>query len=1258
MKNTLRIFIILFLFLQHKAEGQSGINFQNLFSLFDTYKYEELDNALELVNLKEIPAKTFSDSINKNLTKLLLLSRNKIVINGDILEDYINTTEWLMANGMKKLMPYFINDLSYKSVDYKYSNPKIIQLLNQSILISKEFPNQSHLLSEHNILVSLDALSYLDKLPHEKFNKLYKIEKVKFFKINFKTLDYFNQTIFYDYLDLTSEEIDNKIKEDAYLNAISLGIKLGKDTKDILSLVRLYRWLVDFDIDKLDLLSTTLSNGKNLKVESLINQIYVSSIKEDLIIKLEEKSNANLTLDEIKSLEIFFGEYGLRPIRIINQNEELSNKNYWFKFSSLHEAFSEKYLDDQSKLFSLGNIITLIKYIDNSEKKIKKYELKKFNLINKIVDNNDFNMIDSNNFFDYIRYGLDNQLITSKKKLSEIFVAFNREKGYDESIVFLDKYWDYIKGYEFFTKINLNTLREEIEEKYLKNNDANSIKLKIKITDTNEKADVLLQSINLNKNPELELLLLEKKYMISKERSHALNYLQKIQLHLEKPFIFRHIYNALDITIAFKLDEILVISNKIREEVDKEYFRKDNLRSLSFYLAMGYYYKYLKRKKDSKYYFLKAISNPYYFDQKSYGNPYTYINSVLDVDFTLFDLEFDLSDLSESEFYQNEYEVFLYNLDSIQKNNSKNNFSLNDSIMAVLDMKNYEMNRRIAVAKKDFISTQEIITTMIDLSDKFNLNTFDLNDMALRLDYVRYKNGELSLNDYRGKLINNTNIDNMFKIYSMEMLELDNTIIFDSKLSLINRELNQITLVDNLNYDSKTIWLSKFYDLYKSLENTFFEIDEPNKGQLTDLLDVQVKLDNIDSYNSSLLKLNDEKTEQYFAYLNEYFSTTDFETRLKLKNEFEVFQEKNKTTDLNLNKGLLSLQNKLKDNQAYIRFSKIKNNNHYVCYIIKGDKLNYLKLDDIDFERIQNNYTNSIISEINDKITYNYFFKPIEEKLGIKSNELFIKNDGLSNNINLEAILINDNKYAFDKYKITYVEKPFSINRGGNIKVQNAFLFGNPNFGSSKTNSNIRAGLNQLPYTKDEIDALNKILINANIEVVKTDLNESTEDALYENSNSNIVHIATHGFYLDNQNTYTRFNWGLLATNAKSSLRTGISKKYENDGIIYGSEILIKNFTNTELLVLSACETGVGVSTNLGIENLSNSFIRAGAKRVISTLWPIDDKITQEFMIEFYNNLMINLNPNESLINAKIKIKEKYTKPKFWAPFILIDNSS
>ena len=73
-------------------------------------------------------------------------------------------------------------------------------------------------------------------------------------------------------------------------------------------------------------------------------------------------------------------------------------------------------------------------------------------------------------------------------------------------------------------------------------------------------------------------------------------------------------------------------------------------------------------------------------------------------------------------------------------------------------------------------------------------------------------------------------------------------------------------------------------------------------------------------------------------------------------------------------------------------------------------------------------------------------------------------------------------------------------------------------------------------------------------------------------------------------------------------------------------------------------------------ENLANSFLRAGAKNIISTLWPVDDQITQKFMKVFYNELVKNKNINLALRKTKIIIKEQYKEPNYWAPFVLIQN--
>ena len=240
------------------------------------------------------------------------------------------------------------------------------------------------------------------------------------------------------------------------------------------------------------------------------------------------------------------------------------------------------------------------------------------------------------------------------------------------------------------------------------------------------------------------------------------------------------------------------------------------------------------------------------------------------------------------------------------------------------------------------------------------------------------------------------------------------------------------------------------------------------------------------------------------------------------------------------------------------------------------------------------------------------------------------------------------------------METPNSIFSNTVFDFNTAFLFGNPLFRKNQESNGVRSRISQLPNTKIEIDEINDLLINSGIKSIKTDGIESNEKNLYANSNSDIIHIATHGFYNDKfiiEGRTNRFNYGLLASNYDENILKGNADNYSIDGVIYGGEILYKNFTNNNLLILSACETGVGESFSLGTENLANAFLRAGSKNIISTLWPVDDQITKDFMVEFYRNLITSNNIYQALSKTKEKFKQTYRHPKYWGAFVLLSNS-
>ena len=99
------------------------------------------------------------------------------------------------------------------------------------------------------------------------------------------------------------------------------------------------------------------------------------------------------------------------------------------------------------------------------------------------------------------------------------------------------------------------------------------------------------------------------------------------------------------------------------------------------------------------------------------------------------------------------------------------------------------------------------------------------------------------------------------------------------------------------------------------------------------------------------------------------------------------------------------------------------------------------------------------------------------------------------------------------------------------------------------------------------------------------------------------------------------------------------------------------NLNGTGLLVLSACQTGLGEITAESIYGLQRSFKMAGVQTIVMSLWDVNDNITEEFMILFYTKWVKNKDKQQAFNEAIIEIKNKYydLSTKFWAGFIMLD---
>ncbi len=109
-------------------------------------------------------------------------------------------------------------------------------------------------------------------------------------------------------------------------------------------------------------------------------------------------------------------------------------------------------------------------------------------------------------------------------------------------------------------------------------------------------------------------------------------------------------------------------------------------------------------------------------------------------------------------------------------------------------------------------------------------------------------------------------------------------------------------------------------------------------------------------------------------------------------------------------------------------------------------------------------------------------------------------------------------------------------------------------------------------------------------------------------------------------------------------------------GLLTSSDISRLDFSKTKMVVLSACETGLGETINEGVYGLQRAFKKAGAGTLVMSLWPVSDLATKEFMVTFHKELTNNgWNRHLAFNNAKQFLRKKYGNPYYWAAFIMVD---
>ena len=304
-----------------------------------------------------------------------------------------------------------------------------------------------------------------------------------------------------------------------------------------------------------------------------------------------------------------------------------------------------------------------------------------------------------------------------------------------------------------------------------------------------------------------------------------------------------------------------------------------------------------------------------------------------------------------------------------------------------------------------------------------------------------------------------------------------------------------------------------------------------------------------------------------------------------------------------------------------------------------------------------------------------------------------------------EAVLYGGLKYDADTTALVVENKKYTdIPR--DLNIQHTFY---------PDSLNLRDGAKYLPATKIEAEQIKQALENTRLQpALYMDL-RGTEESFKALSGKNIsmLHIATHGFYwtetearqtkdLDflmmgdnNQSRYVEdkalTRSGLLLSGANIALKGNPLPEGLEDGILTAKELAGLDLRGLDLVVLSACQTGLGEITGDGVFGLQRGFKKAGANTLLMSLWKVDDNATQLLMTQFYKNLLAGKSKIESLREAQKYVRDyeveiettpdkrwqsearqkekqskkpmpkefkkikKYKDPFYWAAFILLD---
>lgn len=327
---------------------------------------------------------------------------------------------------------------------------------------------------------------------------------------------------------------------------------------------------------------------------------------------------------------------------------------------------------------------------------------------------------------------------------------------------------------------------------------------------------------------------------------------------------------------------------------------------------------------------------------------------------------------------------------------------------------------------------------------------------------------------------------------------------------------------------------------------------------------------------------------------------------------------------------------------------------------------------------------------------YTLVFRPLQPLLG-DARRLFLSPDGQLAVVPFAA-LHDGRRFLADAFDITYLTSGEDLlPRPGDIPAaRSVVVLADPDFGSPPVETapaavatpeaalaslqhffSARRSLSfdqfgPLPGTRREAEAIRRLLPSARLLLGRA----ASKAALLGLETPGVLHIATHGFFLEDAaaagnaravGTSVGSDTGPQYLPADPLLRSGLvlsgihtpssqpgSRRYE-DFLVTALELAGLNLWGTQLVVLSACDTGRGdVKLGQGVYGMRRALAVAGAETLVTSLWKVNDETTRQLMATYYRNLLAGQGRTAALRQAMQALRKSQSHPHFWAPFIAI----